>query len=62
MKQATQLKIDLAYNNYDEVIAFYNAIQKLNENSEFGVEILDDGNSPYTEDMTEQYKQCGVLK
>jgi len=62
MKKVTKLSIDIGYNNIDEIESFYNAINKLNENSEFGIEIMDDGNGPYTEDMTEQYKALGVIK
>jgi len=52
----TQLKIDLRYTDYSEVVFFYEAVKRLTDNSKFGVEIMDDGNAPYTEDMTEQYK------
>ena len=59
---ATQLKIDIAYTNYDEVSAFYKAIaEKLNENSEFDIQILDDAQAPYTEDMSEFYKSVGEV-
>jgi len=58
---ATQLKIDLSFSNFDEVNAFYKAITALNDNNEFDIAILDDGNAPYTEDITEQYKAMKAM-
>jgi len=51
-----QLKIDIKTNDgiSDEM---YNAICKVI--SEHGGEVMDDGHAPYTEDMTEQYKEMG---
>ena len=55
MKSATQVKIDIFYNDYDNVVSFIDAIYKLNDNKEFDIQLpyQDQGN---TEDMTEYYK------
>lgn len=60
-EHVTQLKIDIKYTDFTQVIAFHEAITELNENSEFDIEIMDDANSPYTEDMTEQYESFGAI-
>jgi hypothetical protein len=51
----TQLKIDIKHDNVKDINVFYYQVSKLAQ--DLGIEIMDDGNAPYTEDMTEQYKE-----
>jgi len=60
-EHVTKLSIDIKFTDHNEIDSFYRAIQNINENLEFGIEIMDDGNAPYTEDMTEQYEAMGVI-
>ena len=54
----TQLRIDIKNENgiSDEL---YKQICELI--TSHGNEVMDDGHAPYTEDMTEQYKEMGVI-
>lgn len=52
-----QLRADIKCSGFDELKKVYNGL--LEKAKEAEVEILDDGNAPYYEDMTEQYKAAG---
>jgi len=60
-RHATQIKVDVFYDEISEVYSLINAIHSLNNNHEFDLEIpAQDMYS--TEDVTSYYKEIGELK
>ena len=62
MKEAIQLKIDLLCDNEQRINDLYEYIRHTLIPDVEGIEILDDGHAPYTEDLTDQYIQMGIIK
>ena len=62
MSRILQLKIDIKFNapvGDEPIEAIYDLIKRRIE-SMIDCKVVDDGNAPYYEDITEQYKQLGM--